>query len=90
MLCVYFPFADVTPEDYLIEELAKKFLQENERRPLNTPGILPQLRPDPEFTYRFPERSTLSDETSHFAVSPSDPRYYEDTRSLTGQFFPPL
>jgi len=81
---VYFSFADVTPEDYVIEQLTEKFLQESQHRPFNNPGIIPQRRPDPEFTYHFPDLSSLSDETSHFAVSPSDPRYYEDSRSLTG------
>lgn len=76
-------YPDVTPEDYIIEQLAKKFLQQNQRRPFNSPGIIPQLRPDPGFTYRFPELSSVSDGTSPFAVSPSDPRYYEDTRGLT-------
>lgn len=76
-------YPDVTPEDYVIEQLAKRFLQERQSRPFNNPGIIPQLRPDPEFTYRFPERSSVSDETSPFAISPSDPRYYEDIRDLT-------
>lgn len=76
-------YPDVTPEDYFIEQLARKLNQESQHRPFNNPVIIPQLRPDPGFTYSFPERSSLSDETSNFAVSPSDPRYYEDTRSLT-------
>ena len=87
---VLFAFADVTPEDYVIEQLAKRFLQESQHRPVSNPDIIPQLRPDPGFTYRFPERSSVSDETSRFAVSPSDPRYYEDTRDLTGKLFSSL
>jgi hypothetical protein len=80
-------FADVTPEDYVIEQVARRFLQDSQHRPFNSPGAIPGLRPDPGFTYRFPERSSSSEKTSPFAVSPSDPRYYEDMESLTGQSF---
>jgi hypothetical protein len=77
-------FADVTPEDYVIEQVARRFLQDNQHRPFNSPGAVPGLRPNPEFTYRFPEHSSSTEKTSPFAVSPSDPRYYEDTQSLAG------
>lgn len=83
-------FADVTPEDYVIEQVARRFLQDSQHRPFNSPGAIPGLRPDPGFTYRFPVHSSSTEETSPFAVSPSDPRYYEDTRSLSGQSFPSL
>jgi hypothetical protein len=79
-------FADVTPEDYVIEQVARRFLQDSQHRPFNSPGVIPGLRPDPGFTYRFPVHSSSTEKTP-FAVSPSDPRYYEDTQSLTGQFF---
>jgi hypothetical protein len=80
-------FADVTAEDYVIEQVARRFLQRSQHRPFSYPGTIPKLRRDPGFTYRFPERSPVSEETSLFAVSPSDPRYYEETQSLTGQSF---
>ncbi|PNF20832.1 hypothetical protein B7P43_G12068 [Cryptotermes secundus] len=76
-------YPDVTPEDYVIEQVARRFLQDSQHRPFNSPGAIPGLRPDPGFTYRFPVHSPSTEETSPFAVSPSDPRYYEDTRSLT-------
>jgi hypothetical protein len=77
-------FADVTPEEYVIEQVARRFLQENQRRPFNSRGTIPVLRPDTGFTYQFPERSPVSEKSTPFAVNPSDPRYYEDTHSLRG------
>jgi hypothetical protein len=77
-------FADVTPEDYVIEQVARRFLQDSQHRPFNSPGAVSGLRPDPEFTYRFPEHSSSTEKTPPFAVSPSDPRYYGDTQSLAG------
>jgi hypothetical protein len=82
--------ADVTPEDYVIEQMARRFLQDSQNRPFSSPGAVPGLRPDPGFTYQFAEHSSSTEKTSPFAVSPSDPRYYEDTQSLRGQSFPGL
>jgi len=87
---LFISFADVTPEDYVIEKLAQRLLQDNQRRPSHSRGTLPVLRSDPGFTYRLSGRSSVSDDASPFAVGPSDPRYYEDTQSLTGQCFAAL
>lgn len=81
-------YPDVTPEDYVIEELARRILQEEQRRPYGSTGRIPELSPEPEFTYRFPERSSNSEKVSQFAVDPSDPKYYENVNSLRESLFP--
>ena len=78
-------FADVTPEDYVIEEITRRILQEDQRRPYGNVRTIPDINPEPEFTYRFPERSSNSEKSSQFAVDPSEPKYYENVNSLTGE-----
>ncbi|KAJ9579334.1 hypothetical protein L9F63_024560 [Diploptera punctata] len=71
-----------------MEELEKRILQASQHRPYGNAATIPELIPQPEFTYRFPERSSNSEKSSQFAVDPSDPKYYENFNGQTDSLFP--
>jgi hypothetical protein len=71
-------YADENPEDYVTEEVARRFRQEDQRRPFNSPGEIPKQTPHRGFTYRSPGRSTSLGNISPFAVSQSDPESKSD------------
>lgn len=40
----------------------------------------------PEFSYEFPEKPPSSDDSTPFAISPADPRYYDSTTEVKDNF----
>jgi hypothetical protein len=76
-------YADEIPEEYVTEQMVKRFPQRGRHRHFNSGSAISEHTPDSGLTYRFQGRSSSSGNISPSEDSPSNPYHYEDKQSLT-------